>query len=62
MTQLILNSRIIIETEKSIFYTNTGRHANMFDILRKSSQMKIVIKNVKKLKRVHKEISKNIEL
>ena len=61
MTQLTLNNRTIIVTEESAFYTNFGRHPNLFNILRKSPQAETILQEINQLKRTYKEISKNIE-
>ena len=38
MAQLVLNNRTVTVTEESVFYANFGRHPNLFNTLRKSSQ------------------------
>ena len=46
MIQLVLNNRTVITIDKSVFYVNYGRHPNLFNILRKSLQAKIMLQKV----------------
>ena len=50
MTQLVLNNATVIVTEISVFYTNYGRHLNLFNILKKSLQIVTVLENIIQLK------------
>ena len=61
MTQIVLNNRTVTVTEELVFYTNFGRHPNLFNISRKSSQTETVLREISQLKNLYKEISKNIE-
>ena len=48
-------------TKKSAFYANFGHHLNLFNILRKLLQTKIILQEVIQLKNIYKEILKDIE-
>ena len=61
MIQLILNSRTIITTEKSIFYTNFGCYLNLFNISKNSLQIKIVLLKISQLREIYKEILRDIK-
>ena len=61
MAQLVLNNIKATATEILVFYTNYGRHPNLFNIPKKSLQAVITLKDVKRLRQIHKEILKNIK-
>ena len=61
MAQFILNNIKITVIKISAFYINYDKYLNLFNILRKSLQAVIILKDIKYLKQIYKEISKNIE-
>ena len=61
MAELALNNRILTIIKESAFYINYNRHLNLFNILKKSPQVKTALKKINSLKRVYKELLKNIE-
>ena len=61
MAQLILNNVKVTVTDILVFYINYERYSNLFNILRKSLQIIIVLENISQLKYIYEEISKNIE-
>ena len=61
MIELALNNRILTAIRESAFYANYNKYPNFFNILRKSPQAEIALKKINSLKRVYKELLKNIE-
>ena len=61
MAQLTLNNKTLTVTGKSVFYTNFGRHSNLFNVLRKSLQTTVVLLEVDQLRNIYKEMLRNIE-
>ena len=61
MAELALNNRILIIIKESAFYTNYNRYPNLFNILKKSPQVEAALKKINNLKRVYKELLKNIK-
>ena len=61
MTQLILNNAKTTVTDISVFYTNYRRYSNLFNTLKKLSQVVTILKDIKQLKYIYKEISKDIK-
>ena len=61
MAQLTLNNTKIIVIDILVFYINYEKYLNLFNILRKLLQIIIVLKDIKQLKHIYKEISKNIK-
>ena len=52
---------MITVTEESAFYTNFGRHPNLFKLLRNSLQSEVVLQKANQLRNIYKEILRNIE-
>ena len=50
MAQLALNNMKVTVTGVLVFYTNYGRYPNLFNILRKSSQAVVALKDIKRLR------------
>ena len=61
MAELALNNKILTAIGESAFYINYNRHPNLFNTLKKSPQTDAALKKISSLKRVYKELSKNIE-
>ena len=61
MAELALNNRILTVIKESAFYANYSRYLNFFNILRKSPQADAALKKISSLKRVYKELLKNIK-
>ena len=61
MAELALNNRILIVIGESAFYINYCRYPNFFNILKKSPQAEVALKEINNLKRVYKEFLKNIK-
>ena len=61
MVELALNNRILTIIGESVFYTNYSRYPNFFNTLKKSPQIDAALKEINSLKRIYKELLKNIE-
>ena len=61
MAELALNNKILIIIKESVFYTNYNKYPNLFNTLKKSPQINAALKKISNLKRVYKELLKNIE-
>ena len=61
MAELALNNRTLTIIKESAFYTNYNRYPNLFNILKKSPQAEAALKKINNLKRVYKELLKNIK-
>ena len=61
MAELALNNRILTIIKESAFFTNYGRYPNLFNTPRKSPQADTALKKINNLKRIYKELLKNIK-
>ena len=58
MVKLALNNRESTVTEKLPFYTNFGRHPNLFNMLRESPKADTVMGDDKDLERIYEKMIK----
>ena len=61
MAQLALNNVKTTVTEILAFFTNYGKHPNLFNTPRKLLQAVTALEDVKQLKQIHNKIIKDIK-
>ena len=61
IVQLVLNNRTVIVIRESAFYANYGCHLNLFKTPRILLNVETILKDISKLKDLHKEILRNIK-